>query len=195
MQQWLHWSEKLRNAVEPYDLNVYVHVGMNSSQEAASLARTVAGLASGGVKGIFSMPPTYFRPNSVDALVDAMAVVAAGAPDLPFWYYHFPAMTDVDLDMFEFVRRADESGKIPNLMGVKFTNEQIMAFNQIGNYKSKKYNMLMGRDEILTSALTTGVADGAVGSTLNFMSFNCPLIDLYATGNKADKEKADALQL
>ena len=37
----------------------------------------------------------------------------------------------------------------------------------------------MGRDEMLTSALTTGVCDGAVGSTLNFMSFNVPLIDLY----------------
>lgn len=53
----------------------------------------------------------------------------------------------------------------------------------------------MGRDEILTSAITTGVADGAVGSTLNYMSFNCNLFDLYATGKAEDKAKADALQL
>jgi len=94
-----------------------------------------------------------------------MAVVANGAPELPFWYYHFPAMTDVDMSMFSFVREAEETGKIPNLMGVKFTNEQLMDFNEIGNYKNKKYNMLIGRDEIATSALTTGVCDGAVGST------------------------------
>ena len=95
--------------------------------------------------------------------------------------------------MFEFVRSADASAKIPNLMGVKFTNEMLMAFNQIGNFKNKKYNMLMGRDEILTSALTTGVMDGAVGSTLNYISFNVPISELYATGTSADKAKADAL--
>lgn len=51
----------------------------------------------------------------------------------------------------------------------------------------------MGRDEILTSALTTGVMDGAVGSTLNYISFNVPISELYATGTSADKAKADAL--
>lgn len=124
-----------------------------------------------------------------------MAVVANGAPELPFWYYHFPAMTDVDMSMFSFVREAEETGKIPNLMGVKYTNEQLMDFNEIGNYKNKKYNMLIGRDEIATSALTTGVCDGAVGSTQNFMTFNLNLQELYSTWNKADKEKADDLQL
>ena len=141
------------------------------------------------------MPPTFFRPKNSDELVDTMAVIAAGAPDLPFWYYHFPAKTDVKIDIFDFIRKADASQKIPNLMGVKFTNEQIMAFNQIGNFKNKKYNMLIGRDEIMTSALATGVADGAVGSTLNYISFNCPLIDLYSSGTKEDKTKADELQL
>jgi len=72
------------------------------------------------------MPPTYFRPSNPDDLVTAMAVVASGAPDLPFWYYHFPAMTYVDQDMFSFVRSAEESGKIHNLMGVKYTDEHIM---------------------------------------------------------------------
>lgn len=140
------------------------------------------------------MAPTYFRPGSAEDLVNTMAVVANGAPELPFWYYHFPDMTKVDLDMFEFIRSADESKKIPNLMGVKFTNEMLMAFNEIGNFKDKKYNMLMGRDEILTSALATGVCDGAVGSTINFITYNLELADLYSTWEKEDKFAADALQ-
>ena len=110
-----------------------------------------------------------------------MAVVAAGAPDLPFWYYHFPDYTGVNLNMYQFVLAADESGKIPNLMGVKFTNEKLADFNSIGRYKNRKYNMLIGRDEILLSAVATGACDGGVGSTFNYMSFNCPLIDLYTS--------------
>jgi len=41
----------------------------------------------------------------------------------------------------------------------------------------------MGRDEIMTSALATGVADGAVGSTVNFMSYNLNLKTLWESGN------------
>lgn len=55
--------------------------------------------------------------------------------------------------------------------------------------------MLMGRDEILTSALTTGVADAGVGSTLNFMAFNVPLREMYMSGDHKMKAEADARQL
>ena len=92
---------------------------MNSVWEARAYTHWAA--QQKGVKGIFSMCPSYFKPANVDDLVDTMAVVAAGSPDLPFWYYHFPAMTGVPLNMYEFVKAADKSGKIPNLMGVKFT--------------------------------------------------------------------------
>jgi N-acetylneuraminate lyase len=122
VNEWLKISDQ-------YKLDIYVHVGMNSVQEAKELAHKVSEIEGGNgakVKGILAMPPTYFRPSNPDDLVSAMAVVASGAPDLPFWYYHFPAMTYVDQDMFSFVRSADESGKIPNLMGVKYTDEHIM---------------------------------------------------------------------
>jgi len=121
------------------------------------------------------MPPVYFKPANIDQLVDVISYVAAGAPDLPIWYYHFPAKTGVDFNMFQFIEAADASGKIPNLMGVKFTNEVLMDLTAIGNWKDKKYQMLFGRDEELLSALATGVADADVSSTINFMTLNLPL--------------------
>lgn len=86
----------------------------------------------------------------------------------------------------------DESGKIPNFMGMKFTNEVIADFNAIGHYKNKKYNMLFGRDEILTSALATGVADGHIGSLVNFSSYN---IDVDIAWKEEDIETAQRYQL
>ena len=169
-----------------YNLNVYVHVGMNSEYEARDLARSISLID--GVKGFLAMGPTYFKPSTAEALVNSMSVIASGAPHLPFWYYHFPDMTNIPVNMYDFIREADKTEKIPNLMGIKFTNELLMDFNQIGNFKNKKYNMLMGRDEIFTSALTTGVADGGVGSTLNFMSFNIPMRELYMSGDQDKKD-------
>jgi len=46
------------------------------------------------------MSSVYFKPKTIENLADAMAVVASGAPELPFWYYHFPANTNVDFNMF-----------------------------------------------------------------------------------------------
>lgn len=93
------------------------------------------------------MSSVYFKPKTIENLADAMAVVASGAPELPFWYYHFPANTNVDFNMFQFIEHVDQSNKIPNMMGIKFTNEILMDFNAAGHYKNKKYNMLFGRDE------------------------------------------------
>jgi len=129
------------------------------------------------------MPSVYFKPATIPNLVDTMAIVAGGAPDLPFWYYHFPAKTGVEFNMFQFVEEADKTAKIPNLMGVKFTNEILMDYNSAGHYKNKKYNMLFGRDEMLTSALATGVSDGDVSSTVNFLTYNLRATNEWNAGN------------
>jgi N-acetylneuraminate lyase len=141
------------------------------------------------------MCPVYFKPSSIANLSDVIAEIASGAPDLPFWYYHFPAKTGVDMNMYELVKHIDETQSTPNFMGIKFTNEILMDFNAMGNYKNKKYNMLLGRDEIFTSGLVTGVCDGGVGSTINFMSFNCDIQAEWDKGADKDMDKITALQL
>jgi len=147
--------------------------------------------AKKGIKGLFCMPPVYFKPMSIDDLVNVIAYVAAGAPETPIWYYHFPAKTGVDFNMFQFIEAAEKSGKIPNLMGVKFTNEILLDLTAIGFFKDRKYQMLFGRDEELTGALATGAVDGDVSSTVNFMSYNLNLGTLY---NKYDKQSRDEME-
>ena len=46
--------------------------------------------------GFLAMSPNYFKPSTPEQLADSMAMIASQAPDLPFWYYHFPANTGVD---------------------------------------------------------------------------------------------------
>ena len=72
-------------------------------------------------------------------------------------------------------------------MGV---NSKILEFAAAGHYKNKKYNMLFGRDEMLTSALITGVCDGDVGSTMNFMTFNLDVRRFWEAGKIAEMQSA-----
>lgn len=151
-------------AVAPKSLAVIVHVAHNSLNESQKLAAHAEQI---GAYAIASIGPTFFKPSGVEQLVDFCAPVAAAAPSLPFYYYHMPAMTGVNLPMVDFLRAA--SKRIPNLAGIKFTDENLMSYAQCLNHEDGRFNILFGRDEILLSALALG-ATGAVGSTYNYMA-------------------------
>ena len=158
---------------------------MESVQSAAKFVSELARME--GVKGILAIPPVFFKPLSIDDLVDAMAIVAGGAPHLPFWYYHIPAYTGVYFNMYQYLKAVDASGKIPNFMGVKFTYETLSDFNAMGHYKNGKYNMIGGRDEMYTSFLATGVCDADISTSVNYLTFN---LDAAKAWNEGDFKKA-----
>ena len=141
---------------------VIVQVGHESLDQARALASHAGAI---GADAISAVSPVYFKPDSAATLVDAMAHVAAGAPDLPFYYYHIPSATGVSASMVEFLRLGGE--RIPNLRGIKFTSTDLAEYQQCLEFDRDRFAILYGRDEMLLSALASG-ASGAVGSTYNF---------------------------
>jgi N-acetylneuraminate lyase len=139
---------------------VVVQVGHASLVEARELA---AHAQAAGADAISATPPTYFRPSGLGGVVDAMAAVAAGAPDLPFFYYHIPSITGVQVDVTELLPHAAE--RIPSLAGVKFSAATVHEFATLD---LERFQVLFGVDEMLLSGLVAG-AHGAVGSTFNLI--------------------------
>jgi len=151
-------------AVAPPSLRIIVHIGHPSVVESRRLAAHAEKIKA---HAFATIGPAFFRATNVEQLVDFCAQVAAGAPGLPFYYYHIPAMAGADLPMVDFLRIA--SKRIPNLAGIKFTHENLMDYSRCLTYDAGRYNILFGRDEILLAALAMG-ATGAVGSTYNYMA-------------------------
>lgn len=145
-------------------LNIIVHVGHPIIDEARHLARHAESIK---VRAFATLAPVSKGMESIEQLVDYCAQIAEAAPGLPFYYYHMPAQTGVDLPMIDFLRAA--SGRIPNLAGIKFTHEDLMDYSRCLNFENGRYNILFGRDEILLAAAAIG-ATGAVGSTYNYMA-------------------------
>ncbi len=143
-----------------------VQVGHNSLAEARLLAEHAQQI---GADAISATPPTYFKPRDVETLIDCLAEVTAGAPDLPFYYYHIPHVTGVEVDAVELMTLADE--RLPSLVGVKFSAFKIFELQAATAHSrqsgSGRFNLLFGSDEMLLSGLMGG-AQGAVGSTYNF---------------------------
>jgi N-acetylneuraminate lyase len=149
-------------AVAPDDFTVIVHVGALCLSECRALAEHAQSL---GVHAIGAMPPCFFQPDTLGDLVDWCAQVAEAAPELPFYYYHIPAMTGIDIDVADFLEAALD--RIPTLAGAKFTYENLMDYARCVRLHGGRFDLLFGRDEILLAALALG-ARGAVGTTYNF---------------------------
>ncbi|MEN6307803.1 MAG: dihydrodipicolinate synthase family protein [Anaerohalosphaeraceae bacterium] len=173
--------------VAPGKLKVIVHVGENSVESCRQMA---AQAQRAGAYAVGAMAPNFFRPATVDALVDYCAQIAASAPKLPFYYYHMPSMTGVNFAMIDFLKKA--SGPISNLAGIKFTYEDMMDYQLCRVFEGGRYDILFGRDEMLLCGLALGTK-GAVGSTYNFAApLYLKLMDAFQRGQL---EEARQLQL
>jgi N-acetylneuraminate lyase len=171
-------------------LKLIVHVAHNSVEESQQLARHAEKI---GAHAIASLGPTFFKPSSVEQLIDFCVPTAAAAPSLPFYYYHIPVMTGLNLPMLDFLRAA--SKRIPNLAGLKFTDENLMSFLQCVNFEDGRFNIFFGRDEMLLAALALG-ATGAVGSTYNYMaSVYLKLADAFRAGNMDEARRWQTLSV
>ena len=134
-----------------------------------------------GAAAISAVSPVYFKPDSLKTLVASMAEIARGAPQLPFYYYHIPAVTGVDANMIDFLRLGEE--QIPTLRGIKFTSPNVFEFQSCIDYAAGRFDILWGTDEMLLCGLAAG-ARAAVGSTYNFAApIYHRLIAALAAGN------------
>lgn len=145
-------------------LPVFVQVGHDSLKESCRLASHAQRC---GAQALSATCPTYFKIQSVDLLVDCVAEVAAAAPDLPFYYYHVPALTGASLSIVEFLQRG--AARIPSLRGIKFTSTDLHEYQACLECDAGRFDILYGRDEMLLSALAVG-GQGAVGSTYNILT-------------------------
>lgn len=143
-------------------LPIWVHVGHSSIRESRALMRHAAAI---GADAASSVAAFYFKPTSVLNLCESMAEIASAAPELPFYYYHIPALTGVGMDMVEFLRLSES--RIPNLRGIKYTANTIWEYQACRHHAEGRYDVLFGYDEMLLPALSVG-ARAAIGSTYNF---------------------------
>ena len=149
-------------AAAPEDFKVIVHVGSCCARASRELARHAAEC---GAWGIGAMAPPFPKINRIEELVEYIELIASGAPELPFYYYHIPAFNGAYLPMVKLLEAVD--GRVPNFAGIKYTFESIYEYNQCRMYKDGKFDMLHGQDETILPSLAMGGAQGGIGGTTN----------------------------
>ena len=167
-------------------MRVIAHVGGTCQADCIELARHAAGQ---GVDAVGAIAPFYFKPASVEELVDFYKPIAAAVAPIPFYTYHMPSVTGVNLPMKEFLEKG--SREIPNLNGIKFTSNNFMEMLDCIRLEDGRFDILNGFDEMLLCGMAVG-ARGGVGSTYNYsLSTYRKLYDAFLAG---DIERARVFQ-
>jgi N-acetylneuraminate lyase len=168
------------------DFKVMTLVGGNTLADCKELAIYAR---QSGIHSVSFTSPSYFRPANVEVLARMCREIAAVVPDMPFYYYHVPVLTQVNFPMLDLLKAV--SDHVPNFAGIKYTHEDFMDFLSCMSYRNGYYDMLWGRDENMLPALSLG-AKAAVGSTFNYAA---PLYtDMIAAFEGNELEEAQRLQ-
>jgi N-acetylneuraminate lyase len=178
--------------VEAGRLPIIVHVGHNCRADAVELA---AHARQHSAAAIAAMAPSYYRPESVNDLIDFLKPIAAAAPDLPFYFYDIPDATGVRLPMSDLLVHGRD--RIPTLAGIKYTSPDLMMFQACVQLEDGEFDLLFGNDELLLAGLALGTR-GAVGSTYNYAApVYRRVIEAFSAGdlNTARSEQHRAVQL
>jgi N-acetylneuraminate lyase len=141
---------------------VGVNVTHTSLPECKALAAHSAKI---GAAGIAAMAPFYFKPRGPEEVVAFCAEVAAAAPGLPFYYYHYPGMTGVTIAVADVLAKAVD--RIPNLAGFKFSGDNLIDVGNAMGVAGGRFAALFGSEAMMLGALALGVRDH-IGGSYNF---------------------------
>lgn len=176
----LKWFEVCKK----FDILLMTQISGCPFADAVELAKQAASLK---VDGVLCLPELYFKPKTIERLVDYMRDISVHCPDVPLYYYHIPMFTQLDLPMASFMELA--SKKIPSFAGIKFTSGDL----EKGIPCLKHGQVFLGSDTILTGALALGF-DNAIMTSLNINpEISLKIISLMGQGKVTEAREQQAI--
>ena len=152
-----------RKEINREDFKIFVHVGSCNLYETAYMAEHAQ---SQGVDGVAMVATFYFRPTTLEDLIEQCEYVASAAPNTPFYYYNIPFLTGVNFPLLSFLEMA--SRRIPNFAGLKNSFTDIVEYQHCIHFAKENYSLYWGTDEAFMMLYAAGNRQ-YVGSTYNYM--------------------------
>lgn len=137
-----------------------------------------------GVDAISSIPPFYYKFSSEELVYHYEEIV--NAAEMPMIVYNYPAFSGVNFT----AEKIASLRKNRHIVGIKHTSNDLF---QLESMKKADPTLIVynGYDEIFLAGLSMG-ADGAIGSTFNFMAHK--FLNMKKLMAKGQIEEAQALQ-
>ena len=175
-----HIMDVVKSAASP-DAALIAQIGSLNENEAAELGKYAKAI---GYDAVSSVSPFYFK-YSFEEIRDYYFRLADAA-ELPMLVYHIPIRSGVDMNADQLSNILSRDG----ILGVKFTCSDFFTLERCKRQNPDKL-VLNGFDEMCLCGLSMG-ADGAIGSTYNFMGDR--FVKLYNCVKDGKLEEARGIQ-
>ncbi|OXU28971.1 hypothetical protein TSAR_002348 [Trichomalopsis sarcophagae] len=156
------WSE----AVKATKQHLMIQVGGTNLQDVKKLASHAQSIRA---NSILCLPELYYKPRTVEELIDYLKEVGEAAPEIPLFYYHSPDATGVNrelafleieasilyVNMAEFFKKVDN--KIPSLGGVKFAVADLDACYKALRAAANRFKIILANNYILPASISIGI--------------------------------------
>ncbi len=161
-------DEERRGVAEAYvgaakgRMKSFVQVGHNSLRASADLAGHAESI---GADAVSATPTGYFKVSGEAELVEGLLPIVEAAPKTPFYYYHIPFLSGVNLDP---IKLTDISmGRLPTFCGIKYSDGASLHNLPLLESVAPGLEFLSGSDEAYLMSVAQGYK-AAVGSTYNY---------------------------
>jgi len=153
------------------------HSGDVNVQRAQDLTRAAA---SAGADAVLIVAPCIMKPASLDMLVEVIGLIA-NETALPAFYYHYPALYQVNFSMTDFLQNAV---RMPTLAGVKYIDDiHSPELRTIAQMDGGRFEIFAASTSNVTFALDIGIG-GLIGYTA-FGVYIAKLNQAWKTGDTA----------
>ncbi|XP_063447734.1 N-acetylneuraminate lyase-like isoform X2 [Mytilus trossulus] len=163
---------------------IILHIGTNNYKDSQELARHAENI---GVEAIACFAPSFYKPDSLETLVEYISKVASAAPNTPFFYYCINFFTGVYLNDAKFLELAES--KIPNLVGLKHSSRELPNAHRCLMVNPKKFQVMIGSDVQLLTSLSLGIEVPVIASFLGQLFDN-----IKTAFDKSDMKTASKYQ-
>jgi 4-hydroxy-tetrahydrodipicolinate synthase len=161
---------------------VIIQVGAADPQTSLELAHHAEKL---GADAIASLTPFYYKPGE-HAMIEYFNRLSESTR-LPIFVYNIPRLTGNNIDANLLLKLS----RIPNIVGVKDSSEDFMQLVDYLAVLPTRFNILVGTDSFLFSALFVG-AHGGIAALANV--FPELMVDMYNAFLHREVEKGAGLQ-
>jgi len=165
--------------------NIFIQIGSISTKEACDLARHAESI---GAAGIGAVTPFYFNVSQLGMENYYLAIAQSVSNDFPIYLYNLPGCTTNDL-LPETVSKLAE---VKNIVGIKNSMEDILRLNRLVDETPNDFDVIIGSDNILMSAISYG-AKGSVSGNANV--FPEIFIEFYQAIKEKNYDKAHEKQI
>jgi len=146
--------EAARVAV-PEDRSMIVGTGLQSTRATIDLTRAVA---SAGADHVLVLPPSYYKGQMTDGVLERHFRNVADASPVPVILYNIPACTGIDLSAELIVALA----KHENIIGLKDSGGNVVKLGRIHGGLGEGFRILAGSAGFLLPALSVGAVGGVL---------------------------------